>query len=348
MTQIKTNYSNPELEQSLQNQRSKISPNIDLDAKHFAKEGRPYLKGDSLDNYIGRYLIQCDEMIVQTHQSVRPETSEAEIKEVKRIYKETNKDLKQKLQDTETEINNLELEIKKNNEGGTAAAPDKDKKFNIILFIIGAAEVALTTSALQLLGYSLLFAFIISFGLTAALFYIARNLAKHLKESDQPQPKKILLAGGITILVLITFYFLADLRTEQLKEQSQYDISPMFLLAINVLFYIVTLWHYYRTTPHKSDTLLWEKQALIKKTHAELLQKKEELENQIEQLKAETEDKIAMLRQKPEYVKWMTELIEKWKEEIAKEFIATNLAYRTDRKAPDCFRPKSNNQSLTS
>lgn len=328
----------PSLEEYLEAAHQKNLEDIRSTAIHLAKKGLPNPTGDNLHSYTGEVISRYDAMESYALQQILPANSQSEVKSIKESTETKLAELRTFRQALEADLLNMEDELKKQGiklDEFVALLPEKTN--DLIPYLIVAGEVILNAGAFQLLGDNLLMSIGISVGVTGGLFLLAKMLGKFLKESTADKKIKILVVVGATALAMAVFYIIASMRTEYLKDQAHYEIHPALLMLINLLFYIVTLWHFYR----KTETLKKreDNERLLK-----LKEKFDGLKKQIAEIKAE-EKKISeeatvsvdMVSHKPEYAGYVVERIARWKDEIDRTFIAQNLRSRSDKKTPNCF-----------
>lgn len=335
-----TGMSDPALEAVLEAAHKEILDMAEEKAIHYAKQNRPYPAGDSEEIYIGDINAKCEEMKARVGQQLLPESAATEAKMLKEESTRKVKVIQQKGQETETNKHNLELDLKKK---GISLDQIKglkiEKTFDILIMVINCAEVALNTGGLQLIGNNWLMSLVISIGITGALFVLAKQVGKHLKEDTGDARMKKIIAIGASLLALGVFYLIATLRAEHLQTE-HYKIHPIFLVLLNLLFYAVTVWHYHRTTKSPSEE---KEQEYLRQTKEKLENYDKQISESEEQEKSildETAQKLNLLMHKPTYAKWLTERISMWNKEAIEKFKSVNLAYRSDRKSPDFFRKK--------
>lgn len=326
------------LENYLEAEHQKLLEKARIKGKHFARQNRPELKGDSLESYTSDSVAGHNRLIAHVNQKLQAESSKAEAQMLIALADEKAKERTEKRKTIQAETQNFELEKSENGESmHQIRSVQKSKNFNVIIAFIGLTEIAINVGALQLLGGNWLTALIMSIGITGALFLLAKQLAKYLKESSHDGMKKKLVSIGATLLALGVFYMLATLRAERLKDVAHYNIHPIWLVFLNLVFYIVTVWYIYKNTVPASEKEEHEKNLREKEHYENLKQQDRELEAEIKAIKDELNQKLNMLLYKPEYAKHLTERIRRWSAEAVEAFKSSNLTHRHDRKTPDCF-----------
>ena len=333
-----------ELENYLEAEHQKLLEKARIKGKHFAKQNRPEPRGDSLDSYVGDLVAGHERLIAHANQKLQHESSKAEAQMLIASAEEKTKERTDKRKVIQAEMQNFELEKSESGESmHQMKSVEPVKGFSIILLIIGLTEVAINVGALQLLGGNWLSALVMSVGITGALFLLAKQLAKYLKESSHDGMKKKLVTIGATLLALGVFYMLASLRAEQLKDKAHYDLHPIWLVFLNLVFYVVTVWYIYKNTIPSSEKDEHDKNLREKEHYENLKQQDAELDTEIKAIKDELSQKLNMLLYKPEYAKRLIERIRRWSAECVEVFKSTNLTHRHDRRTPDCFLYNRNN-----
>ena len=343
-------FSDPELEKILEERHKKHYARACVNGKHFARQNRPHLKGDNLSSYIGDTEAGYHEMKALVLQKHEPDSCNAKGKILIDQAESKTKEIEEKKQFNETQLHNLELEM--NHEGESLheikhSAPQK--KFEFLLALIGAVETFFNATALPLLGDSYLVSLFMSVGITAGLYLLARQLGTYLKESIHENKKKILATIGISVLAMGVFYFLATLRAEHLKDQAHFNMSPICYVFLNMLFYVVTVWYYYKNAIPAHEKKQHERLSKLKNQSDALTQEIEELIEKQKAIKDELVQKLNILMQIPKYVGRLMDRIDRWRNESIEAFKSHNLAQRPDRKTPDCFhksRPQNNNDTI--
>lgn len=337
----------PELESSLEKQHRAILEEAKLKGGHYAKTNQPHLKGDALIHYVSDISAKYDEMSVMVRQRIQAENTAIDSQLMTDATDEKVKKLQEKRHGIQNEQHNLELEIAQkgiNLDAIEPLRPLQNRKFLPLFGIIGISEIAFNATALQVTGDNLLFGLIISVGITLAMVLLAQFLGQHLKKSTAPNGQKALITAGATALALAVIYFLAKLRSQYMQEESQMEVSIIFLAAVNILFFAVTTWAFYKNATSEEEKQLYEEKKKVydekmkDKNKLESLKKQNtDLEKEIEQIKQDTAGQLKIIFHKPGYQKVSIQRLAKWKIEAIETFKAANLAHRSDRQAPDCF-----------
>lgn len=328
---------NEELESKLETGHKEIMKEVSELARHYGQENRPELNGDSLPIYTNPFTSKYGGMRALVGQALQPESAKAEAQIVKTESDRQVNELQEKAKNAETKKFNLQLEL--NQKGVSIEKLNQLKpqnRFEIMIILINCAEVIINIGGLQLIGNNWLMSLFISIGITSSLFMLAKFLAKLLKENTVTAKIKKAVAILASCLALGVFYLIATLRAEHLKEQ-HYQITPIFLVLLNVLFYAVTLWHYYHITRSPAE----EKELDYLKQAKEMLENYEkqivECNEKIRVLLEETVQKLTLLLNKPAYAEWLNTRITMWNMEAIDAFKSINHRNRPDRKTPDCF-----------
>ena len=332
-------FSDLQLESELRGQHCKILEEARIKAVHLARTNRPHLYGDNVSSYIGDLQSAYEGMVAHIWQKLQPEISHTEARMLSDETEQKVNELRQKKQDAETELYNTELVMSRNGDSleEMAKVKPKQKDNGLIPIGIAVAETALNIYAFQLMGDNLIISLLISAGVSGALFLLAKHCAKHLKENSGQGKRNTLIAIGATIIALGVFFIIAKLRAEHLKEDGGMSIHPGILVFLNVLFYAITVWFFFRNTPTPEESVRHEKLHRLKEKTEGLKNMIKELSEEEKTIREDTSKKLKLHLHKPGYAKWLCERVHKWSAETTQAFISLNLMHRQDRSVPDCF-----------
>ncbi len=341
MTNTPENYSDPELERKHEAGRKLIVDALQANAKHMARMNRPALKGDSLDFYVLE-ARKFDEMEKETLLKHKPESARSEAKIVRAHAKEKMKKLEEREHAVEQDILNMEYQPEEDktvgSPGFTPPGPDESMILRALMFLFGLAETVYLVTVLQGLGFNWLFSLILATAITGLTWWLGRNLGMHLKENlAEPFAKKKWIILGTCALAMGIALCMSFLRAEETNEHSHFKVNPIVFFLWSAAFFAVVIWYYFRKTVLPEPAIPGNLNVIRKKTHEELLREQEEIKEEIALLKEETARTLALLAQRPVYVKAHIERLRKWKAEAIEGYITTNLAFRPDRQIPDCY-----------
>lgn len=326
------------MERELEAHHRQMLRKAKMEGEHFAKTNRPRLRGDNLDPYVAMLVAPYDEMSARVQQSVGAENLQKETQMETDAAEEKNKALNENLEKTKTEKHKVEHEMDEKEmslEELPYLAPKKEKV--PIPLILAVVETFFGAAAFQILGDNLIIAIIISAGITFALILLAKFLVEQIIENTNDSRKKAMFAIGGAVVALAVFYLLAMLRAKQLSESTDFPIHPIFLVFVNILFFLVTCYYYYSIYRTKAQRKRYEELLRYQKILMELARQEAYLTEQIEGLKKSAVEKVRLMMSKPGYAKWLIERIRKWRVETIETFKAANLAHRSDKQTPDCF-----------
>lgn len=328
-----------DLEAVIEREHEKIKKEIVIKAIHYAKQNRPHLSGDSLPSYLGEFTSQYEKMISSVMHRLIPDFAIEQSKTVNEDAQDKIRKQEEKRDNARAELENLQLNIEQEGIPLEALNNFQPKKSNDwVPHIIVIGETVFNTGALQLLNDIWIYSLIISISISLAIFGLARQLAKFLKENTADSRKKRLITIGATAMALLVFYFLAVLRAKQMEENDSFRVHPIFLIGINILFFAITCWHFFRNAQSPEEKKNYERLKQLKEKKDSLEQEISKAESEIDSIKADTKQKLQELLKKPIECKWLIELVQRWKQEAIEIFKSTNLSYRRDRQTPDCFR----------
>lgn len=334
-------YSNPQLEFSLEQKHNEIISEVTLQSEHFAKQRRPALFGDTLDYYISPYTSQYDQMTALVRQTVQAENVAIDAQMASDAADEKTKEQAEKRDQAQSRWISVETEMKKKGidlEEIKSLQPGKqDYRLLIAAVIIGLGEVFFGMYSFQIMGGSLVSSFFVALSLAIAQFMIAKYFAESLRDESVGQKKKALLWAFVLVITCAISFLMAKLRSAHLSEESGTQVSPFLLLCINLLFFAAAAWHFYRNTQTAAEKKRYRELLKYKNLWEGAKAEEEAAKENISRITQERDQKIQILMHKPAYQKWLIERIYKWREEAIGTFQSVNLAQRADRQTPDCF-----------
>lgn len=331
-------YSDPTLEGELKDERQQINQEVQIHGANYGSQNRPALTGESILPYVSEYLVMYAQMITKVKQRVQPQNASMDARMVTVAAEEKVKKLAETKVKVETQLSNFKLNVQKSgiNLNEIPLLPSS-KKNNKLLILIGIAETLLNIGVFQLIGENFLLSVIFSAGISAALMLLVRQLAQLLKETTRISKLKAILFGLGVLLLLVTFYFLAQMRSEAMAEQGHVSVPPIAFVLLNIICIIPPFVQIYNSTVPKAEKQQIEKLLKLKDQRDEMQQQVDSLGREIEQIKQDTAKEVNRILHRPEYAKALTEQIFGWQVEVVEKFKAANISNRPDRKIPENF-----------
>lgn len=328
-----------DLEAAVEREHEKLKKEITIKAIHYAKQNRPGLQETSLQAYIGEFTARYEKIISQAISRLQPELAMEQAKALNEEAAEKIKIQEGKKEEAQIALDNLDLSLEQDGISLETLNNLSPKKSNdLIPYVIVAGEIIFNVGALQLLGDTWLSSLVISSAISLSLFLLAKQYAKYLKENSHDSQKKKRATLGVTLIALGVFFLLAILRSKQLEETDSFQLHPIFLIIVNILFFVITAWHFFKKSHTATEKKEYEKLKQLKEKREELQKAVKDAESEIERIKSETKGNLQELLERPVQCKWLIELIQRYKQEAIETFKSQNLLYRKDRSVPQCFR----------
>lgn len=337
------------IEQAIHKKDAELKELADKNAKHFAKRNLPLPTGDKLSHYTEEIKYGYEGLVAFVYQQLQPSVRFPESKIDADFIQAKIKQLEEEIQQEKNQNNQDEYEYGDTLKNFDSKNVSSRMKTAVILTIpIGIGEIVFNTKAFEVTGENLLFALLLSIGISSAIFVFAHLFPMIYKETKDKTKRNLILFGS-PLLATLVFIALAVFRS-QLLEKHEVTIQPVWFVIINLFLFTVTAFLSYRFMPSKEE--LKEHQMLFKRH-----QVMEHRKQKIEQCKTEIESmKYAFIEKTKQWVRitycaeYCVERIKKMYSETIGLFKSTNLSYRTDKQIPDCFHnevSEMNTNSLT-
>jgi hypothetical protein len=332
ITIISDRINNPEMEEMIQKRDIELKETARKNATHFAKRKLPALSGDSLSNYTGEIRAGYEKLSTDALNHLQPDALFPEAKMEVNHYKDIDKNLEAGITENEALNRNDEYELGDFNQSTILS---RIRLAVISTSIITFGEILFNTKAFQVTGENLLFAMILSVGVSFAVL-IFSHITPMLFKSVKKNWQRYMVILGSLFIVTGMFIGLAMLRSTYL-ESHDVHINPFYFVIINLFFFIVSAllsffvlpsWTEIKENGHKLKML-----SAIKKRNKEILLLRAEKEKIKETILERNMLRIRIAH----YANYTTERIRKMYFESLEVFKITNLTYRTDKGVPDCF-----------
>ncbi len=329
---IKTGIYDPKLEHLIAKKDAELKNTAKATGRHFAKRNLPAPGEVNLDPYTGEFKSGYEELNALVHQRLQPEAHfpEGTMEAVR--MKEKDRELTVDISKAREENINARFELEKHKPAGVLARIGADI---LVLLLICIGEVVFNTSAFQLMGVSMLFAFMLSVALSAGVFAFAHIVPSLYKKAETGKERLAVVIGSL-VLIGAVFTALAELRSGYL-EKHDIHTSSFYFIVFNLFLFTVSalMLYFFRPSREKAEE---------NRQHFKLKGEIRARERRIERMKQEQErNKIELEKSLKHririsfYTKYLRERIEKMYRECAEQFKSANLAYRTDYRVPACF-----------
>lgn len=332
MTISTGNISDPVLEGMMQKRDTELRELARKNARHFAKRNLPATSGDSLSNYTGEIKAGYEKLAADAFHHLQPAAHFPEAKVEADYFREQDKNLESAINTKESQNHNDQYELDGFDQ---SSIPSRIRWAFVATLLITVGEILFNTKALQVTGESMLFALILSVCISFAVFVFSHITPMLYKGAKSKLQRRLVLAGSL-FLVTGLFTALAIFRSNYLATHDVH-INPFYFVIINLFFFIVSALLSFFVLPSWPEI---KQNALRLKIYYALKKRKKE----IEQLKSEREKiKVTILERTKlririaHHANYAADRIRKMYWESWEIFKTTNLTFRTDGIAPDCF-----------
>jgi hypothetical protein len=326
------NIHDPIMEDMMQKRDGEIKDSARKNAKHFAKRNLPAAKGDNLTHYTGEIKAGYEKLAADVHAHLQPAGHLPEAKIDADYYEEKFNKLENEIKEKGEQNRNAEYEL----DGfDKSSIPARIRWALIGTIIITIGEIMFNTKAFQVTGENLLFALILSICISFAVF-IFSHITPFLYKGTRTRLQRWLVIVGSLLLVTILFTALAIFRSEYLAIHDVH-INPTYFVIINIFFFIVSALLSFFVLPPWTEI---KQNALHMKTYYAVKRRKNEikaLQIEIEKIKVIILERTKLRMRIAHHANYAADRIRKMYWESLEIFKTTNLVFRTDGKAPDCF-----------
>ncbi len=333
----------PVLESSILKKDAELKELAERNARHLASRNLPAKEDEDLSSYTGGIRSGYEALGAEMLGKLQPHAHGPEAKMDADYLREKDKYLEGEIKKKEDQNRNDLFDLGSFN---PKTLLKRIRLVVIITIIIGFGEILFNTKAFQVTGESLLFAFLLSFSVSVAVFVFS-HVASFLYKAATTKFKRRVILFSSLLLVTGLFTALAIFRTQYLATHDIH-ISPVFFVIINLFFFIVSALLSFYALPTWAE--IRENQLRI--TLFRGIQKREK---EIEQLKAKKEEIKVLVLENTKYrvrvsfyATYCAERIRKMYCEALDAFKSTNLMYRTDKCVPLCFSQPINEPHIES
>src|ERR1035437_995372 len=227
---------NPELEKLITKKDEELKSLARKNGRHFASKNQPAPKGDKLPPFLRDILAGYEQLATEAHKLLQPGTHLPEGQLEAERAKERGKKLEGQI---------FQLEEQNKHDAYELQNHDSKTVWNriflalIITAVIFVGEVVFNAKAFEISGENMLFALIISFCISFAVYAFSHILPEKYKKLETPREKWIFT---VTALVFVTSVFicLAFLRSYMLA-QHHVSISPVVFVILNLFLFVVSV-----------------------------------------------------------------------------------------------------------
>jgi len=301
-------------------------------AKHFARRNLPAPGGDHLPNYTGELKTGYEKLAADVFQRLQPAAHFPEAKIDHDLFREKDKELSDKIGTLKEQNHTDEYEMGDFNPG---TIYQRIQWAVVATLITMVGEVLFNTKAFQVTGENLLFALILSISISFAVF-IFSHMVPLLYKAARTKLQRRLILGGSLLVVIGLFTALAIFRSSYLASHDVH-ISPVYFVIINLFFFMVSGLLSYFVLPNwseiKQNASKIKLYRAIARRHKAIKQIGQQRDDYKQALSDRTRQRIRLVHT----ANYSADIFRKMYRESVEVFKRTNLAYRTDGYAPDCF-----------
>jgi hypothetical protein len=326
------NIYDPVLEEMLQKRDAELKVSAEKNSKNFAQRNLPALVGDNLLNYTGEIKAGYEKLGTEVFHYLQPEAHFPEAKVDADYFREKVKNLDTEINEKEAQNQRDENTLK---DFAQNSIPTRVLWAFLITFLITIGEIVFNTKSFQITRENLLFALILSIGVSISVFVFS-HVTPMLYKAAKTKLQRLTVIVGSLLLITGLFTALAIFRSSYLATHDVH-IQPGYFVIINLFFFIVSALLSFFVLPSwteiKEHALMLKLQYVVKKRKKEIEQLKAEREKILTTIVERTKVRIRIAH----YANYAIERIRKMYFETMGMFKTTNLTFRNDNTPPDCF-----------
>lgn len=326
------NIHDPVLEDMMQKRDAELKETARKNARHFAKRNLPSPEGDQLSHYTGELKAGYEKLATDVFHKLQPAAHFPEAKMDADYFREKYNKLEKEILEKEEKNKNDEYDL---HDFDQSSIPSRIRWALITTLIITVGEIMFNTKAFQVTGENLLFALILSICISFAVFVFAHITPFLYKGAKNKLQRQLVIVGALS-MVTVLFTALAIFRSTYL-EAHDVHISPVYFVIINIFFFIVSALISFFVLPSWAEI---KQNALRLKIYNGIKKRKKEIERlkaEVHKIKNTILERTKLRIRIAHHANYAANRIRKMYWEAVEIFKTTNMVYRTDGKAPDCF-----------
>jgi hypothetical protein len=288
--------------------------------------------------FLGELKYGYQTLIHKVKTVLQSEVHQRELAQEDKIHSDKIKEYDKEISET---IN--EIRIKKNEfskaDNSLIKKQKRWKLYRIVVFVIVFCDIAISSSAIQQMNYSLITSIFLGATIGTCILLISEHLRRIIDLGKTPKQKKIIAIIIFSFLFLV-FYILGYFRSLGIDSDS-ISASPIYFAVIQMFFLITASLTAYINKPTQAEykiidvyqtieeelvTLEKSKTNLQKEKQAELVQKKEIEETKRRLIQYHTDLEL--------------QINSKWKQAY-QEYCSINMFSRSDNQIPTFFNQEA-------
>src|ERR1035437_8167272 len=323
---------NPEVERLIIKSNEGLQGKSRKNGTHYASKNQPAPKGDKLGPYIKDIKAGYEQLATEVHKYIQPGTHLPEGQLEADRTKEKSKKLEEQIFQLEEQNRRDEFELQNH---------DSKSTFNrifialLITAFILVGEVLFNAKAFEISGENMLFALIISFSISFAVYVFSHVIPDRYRKIETPRERRIFILSVLGIVTLV-FTALAVLRSYMLALH-RVAVSPVVFVIINLFLFIASVLFSAYLFPAWEEIKGSFHNMRLHKAIKNRIKEIEVLQKELEELKKYITELAQQIIRISYYTENTNKRIEKMYHEAVGIFISVNIATRTDRMVPDCF-----------
>jgi hypothetical protein len=329
---IATGHHDPEIQEIIRKADLEITEHASESAKHFAQTNRPHPFDDNLVHYTGGIKTRCEKLGTEIAIRLQAKGHIPQGKLDIDNHKEHDANYEKEITAKEHQNRNDRFELGKFN----------SKDFFTVLFWVGIltaiillGEIFFNTGAFQVTGENMLFALVISIGISITVA-LSTHIVPFLYKSAKNAFQRRMVVLISLLIMTILFTALAILRSTYFSIHNV-TINPFYFVIINLVFFIVScLISYFILPPWEKIKVIAHRFRLhniISKREKEIEKLKEERTKLKVAITEKTKDRLIIIH----YAGYIGNIIRKIYSHAVEVFKITNMSFRSDQKTPKCF-----------
>jgi hypothetical protein len=327
-----TRQHDPELEKIVSDRHDELMTLARKNARHYASKNLPSPEETIIDPYVGDLRNGYYHLSSQIAKHLQPGSHFPAARMELVHLQDKDKKLTDEIRKKQNQNQSDKYEI----ENFDPKSLQSRRNFAIwFVVIIAITEIAYNTKAFQILGENMLFALVISIGISASVFLFSHLIPTWIKGA-KTKLMRCLIAIGSLLAVTGLFIALAMFRSQYLEAHGEH-VSPWYFVMINLFLFVVATLLSYKVLPtwkeFKDNSHRIRIFKDIEKRKAEI----EKLNKDREDLKAELLERAKSRMQLANYAHYSTGEIRSMYRSCLGVFQSTNLLHRSDKRVPKCF-----------
>ena len=337
-TQPTSRYSDPELEEYIEQTHRELKTEATEDAITYAAINKPEIKDDTFALYISKFFSGYSGLIahISNHTQASADIPEGKL-DIKTARLQENS-VNQMIKKEEEERRKEQIDLKRARANSTYSW----SLYPVIIFaliLLNVGEIAFISLAFQVFGDNFLTTTLIGISVGIALMLLAHKLP-WIIERGKTRGQRIAI-GVLTLLFLgALFYGLGVLRVQYINavaDDAFFDMSPVYFMLVNLLLFAASTVLFY-LMPKQEHRLQREVVREHENSICKLDSSISDMKKQKTNIPTMLNSKLSTHMRKVLYARDLERRVESYYTETIAAFVQENILNRSDRITPDCFK----------